>query len=187
MSWLFLGVLIWCVAHLFPSVLPDMRKELGAKLGEKRYMGVFVGVIVLSLILIVVGWRSSAVEVLYNPPALGRSFNVVFMLVAIAMFAASHGKSRIKQYIRHPMLTGMHIWALGHLLANGETRSILLFGGMLIWSSLSIYCINKRDGEWVKPTEVASMDSEIKLGAITVVIYLVLVLFHPHFAGMPVM
>ena len=187
MFWLFLGVLIWSLAHLFPSVLPDKRKELIAKLEEQKYMGIFTGVIVLSLFLIVIGWRSSAVEVLYIPSALGRNLNIVFMLVAIAMFAASHGNSRIKQYVRHPMLTGMHIWALGHLLANGETRSVLLFGGMLIWSALSIYFINKRDGEWVKPAEVAPMDSEIKLGAITVVVYLVLVFLHPYFAGMPVM
>ncbi len=138
MFWLFLGVLIWSVAHLFPSVLPELRKELIEKLEEKKYMGIFAGVIVLSLILIVIGWRSSAVEILYNPPALGRDLNMLFMLVAIALFGSSHGNSRIKQYVRHPMLTGMHIWALGHLLANGETRSVLRFGGMLIWSTLSI-------------------------------------------------
>ncbi len=187
MFWLFLGVLIWSVAHLFPSVLPDMRKELIEKLEEKKYMGIFAGVIVLSLILIVIGWRSSAVEILYNPPALGRDLNMLFMLVAIALFGSSHGNSRIKQYVRHPMLTGMHIWALGHLLANGETRSVLLFGGMLIWSTLSIYFINKRDGAWEKPAEIAPMDKEIKLAAISVVVYLVLVLLHPYFTGMPVM
>lgn len=187
MFWLFLGVLIWSVAHLLPSVLPEKRTELIKKFDEKKYMGIFAGVIVLSLILIIIGWRSSAVEILYNPPALGRHLNMLFMLVVIVLFAASHGNSRIKQYVRHPMLVAMHIWALGHLLANGETRSVLLFGGMLIWSAVSIYFINKRDGAWEKPAEIAPMDKEIKLLAIAVIVYLVLMFLHPYFTGMPVM
>ena len=187
MFWLFLGILLWSVAHLFPSVLPDVRKEFVEKLEEKKYMGIFAGVILLSLLLIVLGWCNSAVDILYNAPALGKSLNMLFMLVAIVLLGASHGTSRLRQYVRHPMLTGMHIWALGHLLANGETRSVLLFGGMLVWSSLSIYFINKRDGAWVKPVEIASMEKEIRLVAISVVVYLLLVLLHPYFTGVSVM
>jgi uncharacterized membrane protein len=37
---------------------------------------------------------------------------------------------------RHPFLWGVAIWALGHLLVNGERASIILFGAMLI---LAIY------------------------------------------------
>ena len=187
MFWLFLGVLLWSIAHLFPSVLPDKRRELIEKLEEKKYMGIFAGVILLSVILIILGWRSSAVEILYSPTSLGTQLNTLFTFIAIVMFAAAHGKSRLKHYVRHPMLTGMHLWALGHLLANGETRSVLLFGGMLIWSALSIYFINKRDGAWEKSTEVAPMEQEIKLAAIAVIVYLVLVFAHPLFAGVPVM
>ncbi|CAA6813258.1 MAG: NnrU family protein, required for expression of nitric oxide and nitrite reductases (Nir and Nor), partial [uncultured Thiotrichaceae bacterium] len=76
--------------------------------------------------------------------------------------------------------------ALGHLLANGETRSVVLFGGMLVWTILSFIFINKRDGEWVKPTETAGMASEIKLAGISIVVYLMLMMAHPYFAGMPV-
>jgi len=33
---------------------------------------------------------------------------------------------------RHPFLWGVAIWAVGHLLVNGDRASIVLFGGMLI-------------------------------------------------------
>ncbi len=187
MFWLLLGVLLWSGAHLLTSALPDKRKELIEKFEEKKYMMLFSGVIVLSIILMIVGWRSAEVEALYQPAELGKPLNILFMLVAIVLFAAAHGKSRLKQYVRHPMLTATHIWALGHLLANGDNRSLLLFGGLLLWSSLSIYFINKRDGEWIKPTEVGPMEQEIKLAAIAVVAYLILVWLHPYYAGVSVM
>lgn len=185
MFWLFLGVLIWTLAHLFPCLMADKRNELNSSLG-KKYQGGFALLIVFSLILIVIGWRSTPVEILYNPPSIGRHLNMLFMLVAIILLGSSHGKSKIRQYVRHPMLLGVHIWALGHLLANGETRSVVLFGGMLIWTILSFIFINKRDGEWVKPTETGGMAGEIKLVGISIVVYLVLMMAHPYFAGMPV-
>lgn len=185
MFWLMLGVLLWTLVHLFPSVMADKRTELMNSLGNK-YQPAFAGLIVLSLILIIIGWRSTPPEVLYNPPAPGRHLNMLFMLVAIILLGSSHGKSKIRQYVRHPMLLGVHLWALGHLLANGETRSVVLFGGMLVWTILSFIFINKRDGEWVKPTEVADKAGEIKLIGISVVVYLVLMFLHPYFAGMPV-
>ena len=185
MFWLFLGVLIWTLAHLFPSVMVAKRNELNQSLGS-QYQGIFAGIIVLSLILIVVGWRSAAPEAVYNPPSWGRHLNMLFMLVVIILFAISHGKSRLKQYIRHPMLTAVHIWALGHLLANGDNRSVVLFGGMLIWSALNIWFINQRDGAWEKPSEIASTQAELKTLGISVAVYIVLALLHPWFAGVPV-
>lgn len=185
MFWLFLGILIWTVAHLFPSVMADKRNALNAQHGNK-YQGAFALVIVASLALIVVGWRSSAIEVLYNAPTWGRHINMLFMLIALIVFSAAHGNSRIKQYIRHPMLVAVLIWGVGHLLANGETRSVLLFGGMVIWSILSIIFINRRDGAWEKPAAVPAITSEIKLVAIGLVVYVVLMFLHPYFTGMPV-
>ncbi len=53
--------------------------------------------------------------------------------------------------VRHPQLTGVSIWAFAHLMMNGDSRSIVLFGTMFIWAILSIAAlINRRDGEWVK-------------------------------------
>nr|CAA6829361.1 MAG: NnrU family protein, required for expression of nitric oxide and nitrite reductases (Nir and Nor) [uncultured Thiotrichaceae bacterium] len=186
MFWLILGVLLWTIVHLFPAVMADKRNQLNNAMGSK-YQGGFAALIVLSLILIVVGWRSTPPEILYVPLSMGRHINMLFMLFAIILFASAHGKSKIKQFVRHPMLLGVHIWALGHLLANGETRSVVLFGGMLVWTILSFIFINKRDGEWVKPTESADTIGEIKFLVIALVAYLVLMFAHPYFAGMPVM
>jgi uncharacterized membrane protein len=36
--------------------------------------------------------------------------------------------------LKHPMLVAVKIWALAHLLANGDLASVLLFGTFLVWA-----------------------------------------------------
>ena len=110
------------------------------------------------------------------------------MLLAILLFGAGSatGISRIKQYIHHPMLLGMVVWGIGHLLANGDIRSLILFGGLTIWAIINQITINRRDGTWGKPAEVAGVKREGILLAITVVVYLVLFMTHRFYTGMPI-
>ncbi|MEZ5448289.1 MAG: NnrU family protein [Thiolinea sp.] len=185
MFWLIVGILLWSLVHLFPSLMPERRAALLAERGN-LYQGGFALLIVLSLVLIVIGWRSTPPEAWYVPPSWGRHLNMLLTLIAIILLGASHAPTRIRQYLRHPMLSGVAVWAFGHLLANGETRSVLLFGGMLIWSLVSIYTINRRDGHWKKPAQTTSWAAEIKLLLISLLVYVVLIFLHPYFAGMPV-
>lgn len=186
MALLIIGVLMWSVVHLYPSLFSERRDAVKARLG-KTYDGVFAACIVFSIMLIVIGWKAAVPEPVYQAPLWGRYLNMATMLLAILLLGAgsAKGKSRIKQYIRHPMLTGILVWSVGHLLANGDIRSLVLFGGMALWAIISQIAINRRDGHWEKPTEVASVSREGILVAITVVVYLVLFMTHRYFTGMP--
>lgn len=181
---LILGVLIWSIVHLFPSMMPAQRNALYAQYG-KTYEGIYALKIVIALIFIVIGWRMAMPTQIYNPPVWGRHITMLLVLVAIILFAAAKGNSRIRQYIRHPMLTGVAVWAVGHLLANGDSRSVVLFGGLLIWSIVNQFTINRRDGAWVKPA-VGTMKGEVIMLVASVVVYGVLLFLHPYFTGMPV-
>ncbi len=110
------------------------------------------------------------------------------MLAAFILLGASQAKgSRFKQWVRHPQLTAVALWAVAHLLSNGESRSVILFGGLLIWAELSIYFINKRDGEWVKPSQINSWPREAITLVISLVIYAIVALFlHRYIAGIPI-
>lgn len=184
MLWLLiLGVLMWSSVHLFPSLMPTKRAELINWLGNK-YQGIFTLKILISLLLIVIGWRNTVPEPVYDPPSFGRHITMLLMLFSIMLFAAANMKSWLKQKIRHPMLTGVIVWGIAHLLANGDIRSVVLFGGMTLWALLSIFLINKRDGAWEKPAIEATRADNLKLLAGSVVVYLVLIFLHPYFAGM---
>lgn len=187
MIWLILGVLLWSGVHFFPALLPAQRTQLINRWGNALYQGVFALLIVLSIALIIVGWRSTLASPIYDPPHWGRHLTMLLMLIAIILLGAGNVKTRIKQGLRHPMLTGVAVWAVAHLLANGDIRSLILFGGLLIWSVISQTLINRRDGAWVKPETTPPLATEVKLIGIGLVVYLVLVFLHPYFAGVGIM
>lgn len=186
MALLIIGVLLWSIVHLYPSLFSERRNAVKERLG-KSYDGIFAACIAFSILLIVIGWRATVPEPVYQAPLWGRHLNMTAMLFAILLLGAGSpkGKSRIKQYIRHPMLTGVLIWSVGHLFANGDIRSLILFGGMTVWAIISQIAINRRDGRWEKPAEVASFAREGILVVATIVAYLVLFMTHRYFTGMP--
>ena len=155
MSVLATGIVLWAVVHLMPAVLPGLRSALIAKLGFGPYKGLFALTIVGSLILIVIGFRGADHAVLYIPPSWGYHAAPIFVLVAFVLFVSARGATNLKRIVRHPQLASVKIWSFGHLLANGEVRSIILFGGLLLWAVADMIAINRRDGAWVKPEPVS--------------------------------
>ena len=80
------------------------------------------------------------------------------------------------------MLTGTVLWSAAHLLANGDKRSIVLFGGIGLWALVSIFFINRRDGAWAKPDAVpVAKDAMTVLGS--AVIFTVVLLLHKWIFG----
>ena len=153
MSLLIVGIVVWCIVHLFPSIAPTRRQALHARLGN-GYRGLFALLILASLVLIVIGWRSAAPSAVYAPPLLGSPAVSVLMLIAFVLFVAARAKTNIKRFLRHPQLTSIIVWSAAHLLANGDTRSLALFGSLGVWAILEILLINKREGAWDKPAPV---------------------------------
>ena len=167
---LVLGVLLWSITHFVPAAAVNLRKGLVAKMGENPYKGLFTLVMAFSIYLIISGWKSTLPELLYVPPAWGRHATALLVLIAFILFGASHGSNNIKRFIRHPQLTAVAIWGFGHLLANGETRSVILFGGLAAWAVIEIFLLNRRDGAWVR-AEPAPLKKDIITVVIGVVIY----------------
>jgi uncharacterized membrane protein len=149
-----------------------------ARLGSNPYRGLFTLVIVASLVLMVFGWRQIIPETLYSPPAWGRLAAAPLMLIAFVLFVASNMAGNLKRWLRHPQLTGVATWAVAHLLANGEDRSVLLFGVMLVWALLAIVLINRRDGAWQKPAKAAVKMDVINI-VVALVVYALMVWLHP--------
>ena len=146
MPLLLAGLILWFVAHSLPATAPAKRDALVARLGEQPYRGVFSLVILASLLMIVFGWKSAVPSALYAPPMSPGVVPSVLVLLGLILFFASQMNGNIKRIIRHPQMTGTIIWAAAHLLTNGDSRSVTLFGGMAIWALFEIVMINRRDG-----------------------------------------
>lgn len=181
MAILILGVVLWCGTHLVPSLAAGFRGRCIAKWGEKKYKMMFSLAIILSVILMVIGWQATDRNLVYIPPVWGAHLTMLMVFVAFVLIAAAKSATNVKRYLRHPQLAGIVLWSTGHLFANGEVRSLILFGSFFVWAVLEMILINRRHA-WIKP-EALPLNGEVWVLAKGVVIYIVLLLAHPYLFG----
>jgi uncharacterized membrane protein len=180
-----LGLLLWSVAHLFPAIAVYKRKKLMANIGIVPYKLGFAVLIFTSMALMVIGWRSITPTYLYALPPWVNYLTLVMVVITFILFVATQVKSNIKRVLRHPQLTGLIFWSTAHLLANGDSRSLLLFLSMLVWAILQIIMTNKRDGERVMPEKVSIVNDILTVvGGIAV--FTAFLFAHPYIAGVSV-
>lgn len=182
MTLLILGLALWWAGHLFPIYAPGVRAAAIARLGQGPYKGAFALVALLAVVLMVVGFRQAAVVNLWFPPAWAVHLNNLLMLVSVFLLGARHAKSSVRHYIRHPMLVGVVLWAVAHLLVNGDLASAVLFGGMLGWAVLAIVGSNARDGAWARPPK-GDVPGLIRHTAIALVVFAVILGVHGPLLG----
>ena len=182
MTKLLLGVLLWSFMHLLPGALPGAKKSMVARLGENGYKGVFTLAIVVAIYLIISGWKAAVPEIVYLPPVWGRHLTALLVLVGFILFFAPYPPTNIKRLLRHPQLAGVALWGVGHLFANGESRSIVLFGGFTVWAIVEMVLINRRDGVRDKPASV-TVKNDIILAGGGIVAYVVVVTAHQWLFG----
>ena len=185
MALILVGVLLWSIVHLVPAAAPGLRGSLIGRMGEGGYKGLFSLLILLSIVLMVLGWRGTPPEYVYNPPYGLRTVSIGLMVIAFILIGASNQPVRIRHWIRHPQLSGVALWAFAHLLTNGDSKSLVLFGGLLIWALIEMPLISRREGEWVKP-EVEGWRRDIVGVVISLAILLLFAWAHPWIAGVPV-
>jgi uncharacterized membrane protein len=186
MGTLLAGVIVWMAAHLIPSMLVPLREALWRRLGWAS-RGLMAALILSGLYLMVTGWRETVPVAVYDPPVWGRHFNMALMYVAVLLLLVGRGRSRIKGWLRHPMLTGTILWAVGHLLANGDHRSILLFAGLGLWAAVEIVAIDRRDGHPPLPTDKPGVAREGLNLLAAALVYGALLVGHGYFAGVPLL
>ena len=188
MAVMMIGLWIWCFVHFLPSMTPSIKAGWKARLGVGGYAGTFSLLIVLSIVLMVAGWRQMEPVQLYTPiPAL-RHLSMLLVLFAFVLIITGRYPSRLRQRIRHPMLIGFKIWAFCHLLVNGDSRSFILFGTLLFWAVISVISINRRDGKAPRTETVVSLPADIGLMALSVVIYFLIAFYaHPWLSGVALM
>jgi len=144
MAILILGLLVWAGAHWFKRVAPARR----AALGDKK-AAIFVALSsVIGIILMVIGYKATDFIPVWQLPEFTRHIAHLLVLIGLFMMTPAPKRGVILSKMRHPMLTGFSLWAIAHLLVNGDLASIVLFGGLLIWASASRSMINRLEPDW---------------------------------------
>jgi uncharacterized membrane protein len=126
----------------------DWRDVQLARLGEARWKGLFALVSLAGFGLIVYGFGLARADpvMLWLPPLWTRHLAALLTLPAFILLVAAYVPgSHIKAVVGHPMIAGVKLWALAHLLANGKLATVTLFGAFLIWAVLDFVSARRRD------------------------------------------
>ena len=130
----------------------------------------------------VTGWID-----VWNPPTALKHIAVALMLPAVILVVAAYIRGRIYTTLKHPMLTGIKLWAAAHLLANGDLGSIILFGSFLAWAVYDRISLKSRSDAGAPPIPVGGPGNDLIAIAVGLVAYLALAFaFHPVVIGVPV-
>jgi len=187
---LILGLIVFIVPHVFVT-RREARADLIARLGEGPYK---IGFSILSAIGIVLiaygfGWyRSSEWINVWYPPVWTRHLALLLVWPAIIMIVAAYIPGNIKRELKHPMLTGVKLWALAHLLANGDLGGIILFGSILAWAVYDRISLKRRTDAGAPPIPVGGWPRDVAAVIVGTLVYLGLAFwFHPAVIGVPVL
>ena len=153
MTQLIWGLILFLGAHSVRIWADGWRNQTIEAYGEKAFKGVYALVSILGFYLLVVGYGEARLQTvaLWNPPIFTKHISMLLMLFSSILLVATYiPRNHFKMRLGHPMVLSVKVWALSHLLANGNLADLVLFGSFLIWAVLNFRSARARDREQVQ-------------------------------------
>ena len=148
MLYLISGLVLFLSVHSVRIVAEGWRTQTIARLGTLPWKGVYSLLSLLGFGLIIWGFglaRAQSVQ-LWSPPLAMRHLASLLTLIAFVLLAAAYVPGNgIKARLHHPMVLAVKVWALAHLLANGNLAHVVLFGAFPVWAVLNFSAARRRD------------------------------------------
>jgi len=180
-----LGLASFFAPHLFSALGHGKRNAIVEKIGLQPFKGLYVIVSLAGFALFVWAWPRADMSVIYTTPYWLR--NVTYLLTLMALIILMSGylpQGKIAAAVKHPMLAAVKLWAVAHLLVNGDVRSILLFGSFLAFAVIDRIAVKRRGAPVPSSGPVINDLYPVAIGlAAWVAIYLYL---HPYIAGVAI-
>lgn len=148
MTQLILGLILFLGAHSVRIWADDWRNRTIEAYGDKAFKGIYTLVSLLGFYLLVVGYGEARLQTvaLWNPPIFTKHISILLMLLSSILLVATYvPRNHFKMRLGHPMVLSVKVWALSHLLANGNLADLLLFGSFLMWAVLNFRSARARD------------------------------------------
>ena len=182
------GLAVFIAPHVFVTQRAA-RTQAIARMGEGAYKGVFSVLSIIGIVLIAWGfarYRAIGWIDIWYPPTWTRHVTVALVWPSIVCIVAAYIPGNIKRVLKHPMLVGVKLWALAHLLSNGDLGSILLFGSILGWAVFDRISLKHRTNPGTPPIPIGGVRNDVIAVIVGTVLYLALgLLFHPYVVGVP--
>jgi uncharacterized membrane protein len=181
-----LGLVLMLGVHVFAS-LRGPRGRVVDRIGADPYRGVHSLVALLGLVLVVWGftrYRASDWDQICAPPEHARDVTWTLMWLALVSLGCAFQKtpSRIRGWLRHPLLASVTLWSLAHLISNGDAGGMLMFGAFFVWSIYARIALELRGDHGAAPSAAFTRADAIAL-VVGAILWAALATLHPYFAG----
>ncbi|MBU2533827.1 MAG: NnrU family protein [Alphaproteobacteria bacterium] len=182
MTPMIIGLLIFFVIHAVP-MQRELRDGLAERFGENTYKAAFSVIALVGLVLIIVGYGKMQVMAgknpqIWLPPSWTSHITILLMIPAMILLVAAYVPSNIKRIAKHPMLVAIKLWAVAHLLSNGDLASMVLFGSFLAYAVVDRISV-KRRGPAHGVSAGGGVTGDVIAVAVGLVLY-VLIVFYLH-------
>ena len=154
---LVLATAAFLATHFVPST--PLRAALVKTVGERPYQGLYSLAAFATIGWMVYAYLRAPLAPLWDGwrllPAVAMPFS--FILIACGMLsrnptavgqekllAAAEPARGILRITRHPVMWGIMLWAGAHVLARGDLKSLIFFGGFLLVAALGTQLIDAR-------------------------------------------
>lgn len=148
MTWLALGLVLFFATHSLRMLAPHWREQMISRLGLPAWKGWYSLVSLAGLSLVAWGFDAAREQpvVLWMPALALRHAAGLLTLVSFVLWAAAYvPANHIKARLHHPLLLGVKVWALAHLVATGLLVHLVLFGSFLVWAVLDFRALRRLD------------------------------------------
>jgi len=141
------GLFIFLASHSCRIFAESWRNQIIDRIGEVKWKGLYTIISLIGFIIMVIGYGQARQDtlVLWQPNAFLIYIALALNLIAFIFLAGSSpSNNAIRLKLKHPMILGVKVWALAHLLSNGTLVDLILFGSFLIWAVLDFRSARKR-------------------------------------------
>lgn len=220
MTLLAISCAAFLVLHIGVSSTP-LRGLLRNAAGENGYLGIYSLLAFASLGAMIYFYAGiDHADFVWAPSQLAYKITKVFLLVAIVLIVVgimTRNPTAVKmesaidsdvpgalKITRHPLQWGILLFAVGHMIANGDQTSIVFFGTLALVSAVGMVAIDKRkransDEKWQAFFETTSLipfaamvagKTTLKIGEVNwlavgigVALYATIYWFHDYVSG----
>jgi uncharacterized membrane protein len=221
MSQLIVAAAVFLIAHYIAST--PLRTAIVGAVGQKGYLGLFSLLAFATIVWMiraylhapsVVLWQSSWLRYL---PLLVMPFALIYVAAALmsknptlvgmeGALKSAEPAQGIVRVTRHPLMWGIVLWAVAHILARGDAASLIFFGALAVLALSGTMLIDKRKAETLGEDwqRFAAVTSNVPFAAILggrnqfrldeigwsrigvgLALYVLILFVHPYLFGVP--
>ncbi len=184
MTILLSGLVLFFGIHAIP-MFPEFKASLQSRIGAMRFKGIYSLIALSGFALILLGMSRAEFRPVFAPPAWAPLIVYLAMPVSFCLLVAAYVPNNFRRVIRNPMLSGVFVWALAHLIANGDLASILLFGLFGSYAVIDTISVKRRPPAAIPARQPLLMD--VLVLAIGFAAFWIVRYFHAALFGVSVM